>query len=116
VARRTWEVEFGLLHYPLRRELRPYLLQAGNHWLFWALFGAVAIATPAFTQLTGPAGLRLSAGGHRAFTVLLFVAAVAMAALALLPRRQISLATNLLVAIGSGFLAVQLVGINRPPE
>ena len=85
------------------------------HWLFWCLFGAVAIVTPTFTLLTGPSGLRLSAGGHRAFTVLL-VAAVAMAVLALLPRRQISLATNLLVAIGWSFLAVQLVGINRPPS
>ena len=48
--------------------------------------------------------------------MLLVVAAVAMAVLALLPRRQISLATNLLVAIGWSFLAVQLVGINRPPS
>src|SRR5215211_429824 len=39
-----------------------------------------------------------------------------MAALALLPRRQISLATNLLVAIGLSFLAVQLVEVNRAPS
>lgn len=82
---RRGQLEFGLLRHPLRRELRPYLLQAGNHWLFWGLFGAVAIATPTFSQLTGPPGLRLSAGGHRAFTVLLVVVAVAMAALACCP-------------------------------
>jgi hypothetical protein len=113
---RRGQVEFGLLRHPLHREPRPYLLQAGNHWLFWGLFGAIAIATPTFTLLTGPLGLRLSPGGHRAFTVLLVVAAVVMAVLALVPRRRIDLATNLLVAIGWGFLAVQLVGINRAPS
>jgi hypothetical protein len=73
---RRGQLEFGLLRHPLRREHRPYMLQAGNHWLFWGLFGAIAIATPTFTLLTGPLGLRLSPGEHRAFTVLLVVAAV----------------------------------------
>ena len=113
---RHGQLEFGLLHHPLRRELRPYLFQVGNHWLFWGLFGAIAIATPTFTLLTGPLGLRLSPAGHRAFTVLLVAAAIGMAVLALVPRRRIYLATNLLVAIGWGFLAVQLVGINRAPN
>jgi hypothetical protein len=48
--------------------------------------------------------------------VVLVVAAVVMAVLALVPRRRVYLATNLLVAIGWAFLAVQLVGINRPPS
>jgi hypothetical protein len=113
---RRGQLEFGLLHHPLRRELRPYLLQAGNHWLFWGLFGAIAVATPTFTLLTGPLGLRLSPGGHRVVTVLLVVVAIVMAALALIPRRRIYLATNVLVAIGWGFLAVQLLGINRSPS
>jgi hypothetical protein len=109
---RHGQLEFGLVRHPLRRELRPHLLQAGNHWLFWGLFGAIAIATP--TPLTGPVGLRLSPGGHRAFTLVLVVAAVLLAVLALVPRRRVYLATNFLVAIGWGFLAVQLVGINGP--
>jgi hypothetical protein len=113
---RRGQLEFGLLRHPLRRELRPYLLQAGNDWLFWGLFVAIAIATPTFTLLTGPVGLRLSPGGHRAVTVLLVVAAIALAALALVTYRRVYLATNLLVAIGWGFLAVQLIGINRPPS
>jgi hypothetical protein len=113
---RRGQLEFGLLRHPLRREHRPYLLQAGNHWLFWGLFGAIAVATPTFTLLTGPLGLRLSPGGHRVVTVLLVVVAIVMAALALIPRRRIYLATNLLVAIGWGFLAVQLLGINRSPS
>ena len=72
--------------------------------------------TPSFTLVTGPLGLRLSPAGHRAFTALLVVAAVVMAALALVPYQRVYVATNLLVAIGWGFLAVQLVGINRPPS
>src|SRR5215204_2741388 len=49
VASRTWHarrggLEYGLLRYPLRRELRPYLLQCLNHWLFLALFGAAILA------------------------------------------------------------------------
>ena len=44
VASRAWHarrggLEYGLLRHPLRRELRPYLLQCLNHWLFWASFG-----------------------------------------------------------------------------
>jgi hypothetical protein len=113
---RHGQLEFGLLRHPLRREHRPYLLQAVNHWLFWGLFGAIAIATPTFTLLTGPLGLRLSPAGHRVVTVLLVVAAAALAVLALVPRRRVYLATNFLVAIGWGFLAVQLVGINRAPS
>src|ERR671915_2508887 len=49
VASRTWHarrggLEYGLLRYPFRRELRPYLLQCLNHWLFWALFGGAIVA------------------------------------------------------------------------
>src|SRR5918997_4853803 len=49
VATRAWQarrggLEYGLLHHPFRRELRPYLLQCFNHWLFWALFGAAILA------------------------------------------------------------------------
>src|SRR5215204_7354494 len=49
VASRAWHarrggLEYGLLRHPLRRELRPYLLQCLNHWLFFALFGAAILA------------------------------------------------------------------------
>src|SRR5918997_4017023 len=49
VASRAWHarrggLEYGLLRHPLRRELRPYLLQCLNLWLFWALFGAAIVA------------------------------------------------------------------------
>jgi hypothetical protein len=49
---RRGQLEFGLLRHLLRRELRPYLLQAGNHWLFWGLFGAIDVATPTFVPQT----------------------------------------------------------------
>jgi hypothetical protein len=47
LASRAWHarrggLEYGLLRHPFRRELRPYLLQCLNHWLFWALFGAAS--------------------------------------------------------------------------
>src|SRR5919112_1552226 len=49
VASRAWHtrrggLEYGLLRHPLRRDLRPYLLQCLNHWLFWALFGGAILA------------------------------------------------------------------------
>src|ERR671916_434320 len=41
VATRAWHARRGGLEYeplrhPFRRDLRPYLLQCLNHWLFWA--------------------------------------------------------------------------------
>jgi hypothetical protein len=56
---RRGQLESGLLRRLLRRGLRFYLLQAGNHWLFWGLFAAVAVTTPTFAAVTGPLGLRL---------------------------------------------------------
>src|SRR4051794_15501412 len=49
VGSRAWhgrrgELEYGLVSHPFRRELRPYLLQCLNQWLFWALFGAAILA------------------------------------------------------------------------
>src|ERR687889_2108681 len=48
-ASRVWHarrggLEYGLLRHPFRRELRPYLLQCINHWLFLALFGGAILA------------------------------------------------------------------------
>src|SRR5918998_5850473 len=48
VASRAWHgrrggIEYGLLRHPLRREMRPYLVQCLNHWLFWASFGVAIL-------------------------------------------------------------------------
>jgi hypothetical protein len=112
-------LEYGLLRHPLRRELRPHLLQCLNHWLFWTLIGAVILAgTFAFV----PAQVGLLFGlplpdvvPYRPLVISLGVGAFAMAALALMPRRRVQVATNLLVAIGTVFLAIQLVRIYTPP-
>ena len=124
VASRVWHarrggLEYGLLRHPLRRELRPYLLQCLNHWLFWALFGA-AILVGTFASV--PAiiapllGLPLpDVFPYRPLVIALGVGALVMAALALVPRPRVQVATNVLVAIGTVFLAIQLVRIYAPP-
>jgi hypothetical protein len=124
VLSRAWHarrggLEYGLLRHPFRRELRPYLLQCLNHWLFWALFGAALLAG---TFATVPAGVALVLSlplpdriPYQPLVISLGAAALVMAALALIPRRQVQIATNVLVAIGTVFLAIQLVRIYSPP-
>src|SRR5918997_1761604 len=123
-ASRAWHarrggLEYGLLRHPLRHELRPHLLQCLNHWLFWALFGA-AILVGTFASV--PAiiapllGLPLpDVFPYRPLVIALGVGALVMAALALVPRPRVQVATNVLVAIGTVFLAIQLVRIYAPP-
>src|SRR5919112_2576627 len=124
VASRVWHarrggLEYGLLRHPLRRELRPYLLQCLNHWLFWALFGA-AILVGTFASVPGIVGPLLGLPlpdvfPYRPLVIALGVGALVMAALALVPRPRVQVATNVLVAIGTVFLAMQLVRIYTPP-
>ena len=124
VVSRAWHarrggLEYGLLRHPFRRELRPYLLQCLNHWLFWALFGA-AILAGTFALVPALVALLLSLPlpdqiPYQPLVISLGAAALVMAALALMPRRRVQVATNVLVAIGSVFLAIQLVRIHTPP-
>ena len=123
-ALRAWHarrggLEYGLLRHPFRRELRPYLLQCLNHWLFWALFGGALLAgtfaiVPAlvgsFFSLPLPELIP-----YQPLVITLGVGALVMAALALVPRRRVQVATNVLVAMGTIFLAIQLVRIYTPP-
>jgi hypothetical protein len=121
---RAWQarrggLEYGLLRHPFRRELRPYLLQCLNHWLFWALFGA-AILAGTFALVPALVALLLSLPlpdriPYQPLVISLGAAALVMAALALIPRRRVQVATNVLVAIGTVFLAIQLVRIYTPP-
>ena len=124
VVSRAWHarrggLEYGLLRHPFRRELRPYLLQCLNQWLFWALFGAAILAG---TFALVPAGVALLLSlplpdqiPYQPLVISLGAAALVMAALALIPRRRVQVATNVLVAIGTVFLAIQLVRIYTPP-
>jgi hypothetical protein len=124
VASRAWHarrggLEYGLLRHPFRRELRPYLLQCLNRWLFLALFGA-AIVAGTFAIVPAQVGSLFSLPlpervPYRPLVIALCLAALLMAALALVPRRRVQVATNILVAIGTVFLAIHLVRIYAPP-
>src|ERR687889_918677 len=112
-------LEYGLLRHPFRRELRPYLLQCINYWLFWALFGA-AILAGTFAVVPALVGFLFSLPlpdrmPYQPLVIALGAGALVMAALALVPRRRVQVATNVLVAIGTVFLAMQLVRIYTPP-
>jgi len=97
VASRAWHarrggLEYGLLRYPLRRELRPYLLQCLNSWLFWALFGATILAGT-FALVPAQVGSLFSLPlpeliPYQPLVIALGVGALVMAALALVPRRR----------------------------
>jgi murein DD-endopeptidase MepM/ murein hydrolase activator NlpD len=123
-ASRAWHarrggLEYGLLRHPFRRGVRPYLLQCLNRWLFWALFGA-AILTGTFATVPALLGSFFSLPlperiPYQPLVITLGAGALVMAALALVPPRRVQVATNVLVAIGTVLLAVQLVRIYAPP-
>lgn len=119
MATRTWRafrggLEYGLLRHPLRRELRPQLAQCLNQWLFLILAG-VTILLGTFAPFA-VVGDGLSQGGYLAFRIGVWAGIVVMAALALVPRQRVYVATNVLVALGSIFLAVQVARIKLPPR
>ena len=88
----------------------PYAAQAVNVWAFAGLLGAASLpGTFALYELIAP-------DSHRTIVVAFWIGLAVLAVLALVPRRRISLAANLLVALGSLFLVVQLVEIERGPE
>lgn len=113
-------LEYGLLRHPLRRDVRPHLLQCVNHWLFWTTVGA-AILVGSFSNVPGMVALLfgwplLDVFPYRPLVILLGIAALVTSALMLVPRRRVPIASNVLVAIGSVLLAVQLAGIGTPPD
>src|SRR5919112_2776153 len=124
VASRAWHarrggLEYGLLRHPFHRELRPYLLQCLNYWLFLALFGATILAGT-FAIVPAQLGSLYSLPlpeliPYQPLVISLGVGALVMATLALVPGRRVQVATNVLVAIGTVFLAMHLVRIYTPP-
>jgi hypothetical protein len=109
-------VELGLLRQPLHRELRPHLLQFLNYALLAALI-LIAGALGTFTNLPLYASIldlpRIS--GQQA-TVAVQLAALALAALALVPARRVRPVRNLAVFAFSVFLAVSLAPALAPPK
>ena len=115
-ASRAWgarrgRLELGLLRHPLRREVRPHLVQGLNIWLCCALLGGVLAAGGAHYARIG---FSLNAAQFDVVIAAFAAGLVLLAALALVPRRRVYVATNVVVALLSGFLAVQLVQISVP--
>ena len=111
--------ELDLLRQPLRPDLRPHLLQFCNYALLAALIlivGALGTFTnlPLYAQILDlPLSDRIS--GQQA-TVAVQLAALALAALALVPARRVRPVRNLAVLFFSVFLAVSLAPALAPPR
>jgi hypothetical protein len=112
-------IELGLLRQPLRPDLRPHLLQFLNYALLAALI-LIAGALGTFTNLPLYASIldlplsdRISG---QQFTVAVQLAALALAALALVPTHRVRPVRNLAVLAFSVFLAVSLAPALAPPK
>ena len=104
-------IELGLLRHPLRREVRPHLVQLLNLWLFCGLLAGMLTAGGAhFARI----GFSLNAAQFGVMIAVFAAGLGLLAALAVVPRRRVYLATNVVVVLLSGFLAVQLVNVSVP--
>ena len=108
-AARTGRLEYGLLREPLRTGLGPHRLQLVNVLVFCGL-AALTVPTGAYEPIT----LQLPAI-YRVLLTLFFICLVALVLLALVPLLRIRLGSNLVVAAGTIFLAIQLIMVYRPP-
>jgi hypothetical protein len=108
---RSRELELGLLRHPLRPELRPYVAQAIARLCFLGLLAAALVGGTLgaldFLTSDGTAGLL-----RLAFWLSLAVLAVA----AVVPRRRVFVLTNILLALGVLFLALQVARTYLPPR
>jgi hypothetical protein len=115
-ASRAWgayrrRIEFGLLRHPLRRDMRPHLVQGLNIWLCCALLGGVVAAGGThFARIW----FSLTAAQHNVMIATFTAGLVLLAALAFVPRRRVYVASNVVVALLSGFLTVQLAQVSAP--
>ena len=112
-ASRAWrarrgQIELGLLRHPLRREVRAHLVQGLNIWLCCGLLGGVLAAGGVHY---GRIGFSLNAAQFNVMIAAFAAGLVLLAALAVVPRRRVYVATNVVVALLSGFLAVQLLSL-----
>lgn len=108
---RRGRIEFGLLRHPLRRDLRAHLIQGINIWLLCVLLGGVLAAGGVHYARIG---YSLTAAQFDVVIAAFAAGLVLLAALAVVPRRRVYAATNVVVALLSGFLALQLVQISVP--
>ena len=110
VAARHHRLEYGLLRRPLRAGLGPQRLQLVNVVLLCAL-----LALTVFAGAYNPVALQLTPALHRVLLIAFVLGLVAFALLSLIPLRQVRAGSNLLVATGTIFLAVQLISVYRAP-
>jgi murein DD-endopeptidase MepM/ murein hydrolase activator NlpD len=115
-ASRAWgarrgRIGVGLLRPPLRRDLRAHVVQCLNIWLCCGLLGAVLAAGGVHYARTG---FSLNSAQMNGVIAVFAAGLVLLAALALVPRRRVYVATNVVVILLSGFLALQLVRISVP--
>jgi peptidase M23-like protein len=108
---RRGELEYGLLRHPLRPELRPYLAQTIGRLCFLgllavALVGGTLGALDVLTSEETAQLLRL------AFWLSLAVLAIA----ALIPHTRVYALTNILLALGVLFLALEVGRMYLPPR
>jgi hypothetical protein len=90
-ASRAWRarrgrIELGLLRRPLRRELRPHLLQGLNIWLCCGLLGGVVAAGGVHYARIG---FSLNAAQFNVVIAAFAAGVVLLAALAVVPRRRV---------------------------
>jgi len=109
---RRGRVELGLLRHPFRRAVRPHLLQALNIWLCAASVGGVIAAGGTHYMRIG---YSFDAAQFDLVLAALAAGLVLLAALALVPRRRVHAATNIMVALLSGFLTLQLAQTSISP-
>ncbi len=110
LSARRGGLEFGLLRHPHRGEVRPHLVQALNIWLCCVLLaGVVAAGGTHFARI----GFSLSGAAFNVLLAAFAAGLVLLAALALAPRRRVYLAINAVVALLSGYLALQLVQVSH---
>ncbi len=108
---RRGQLELGLLRHPLRPAQRGHLIQGVNIWVCCALLGGVVAAGGVHYARIG-FSLNL-AQFH--FLIAVFTAGILLlAGLAVVPRRRVLVATNVVVALLSGFLALQLLQVSVP--
>lgn len=109
LAVRHDRLELGLLRQPLRRNLRPHLLQFLNVLLLCGL-----LASTLFTGAYDRSAFSFSAGAYGVFLIAFFGGLIVLLLTAAVPLTQVRAASNLLVLSGSLFIAAQLVMIYRP--
>lgn len=112
-AFRRGSVELGLGHHPARTELRPHLWQVVNIWVCCGLLGGLLSAGAGMNVMR--IFLSTSATGARVLLSLCFGGLILLAALALTPGRPVRLATNVAVALLSGYMVVQLATVTMEP-